>query len=37
MKEWMVKLMQGKFQTSLEQSLQTWLKNLKTEAEKKSV
>ena len=34
MEGWLVKLMRNKFQTGLEKSLQTWLKNLKAEAEK---
>lgn len=34
MEGWLVQLMRKKFQTGLEQSLHTWLHNLKTEAEK---
>ncbi|WP_207420261.1 SRPBCC family protein [Desertivirga brevis] len=34
MEGWLVTLMQAKFQNGLEQSLQTWLNNLKAEAEK---
>lgn len=34
MEGWLVKLMSNKFQTGLEQSLDIWLNNLKTEAEK---
>ncbi|MBK1897017.1 SRPBCC family protein [Chryseobacterium paridis] len=34
MEGWLVSMMSTKFQTHLEQSLQTWLKDLKTEAEK---
>ncbi|MDH7460523.1 SRPBCC family protein [Chitinophagaceae bacterium 26-R-25] len=34
MEGWLVKLLHRKFQTGLEQSLDTWLNNLKSEAEK---
>lgn len=34
MEGWLVTLMRGRFQNGLEQSLQTWLSNLKAEAEK---
>ncbi|KFF28844.1 hypothetical protein IQ37_09220 [Chryseobacterium piperi] len=34
MEGWLVSLLHKKFQTVLEQSLQVWLRNLKTEAEK---
>jgi uncharacterized membrane protein len=34
MEGWLVSMMRKKFQSHLEQSLQTWLKDLKTEAEK---